>query len=73
MYDYIIKLCGQQAEVIQNCENEHIRGTDRGHVYEVYCKGRLFSIMLYVRYVHLTKAKHIHNRQTHLLVREDVT
>jgi hypothetical protein len=26
--------------------------------------------MLYVRYVHLTRAKHIHKRQTHLLVRE---
>jgi hypothetical protein len=29
--------------------------------------------MLYVRNVHLTKAKHIHKRQTHFLVREDVT
>jgi hypothetical protein len=29
--------------------------------------------MLYVRYLHLTKAKHIHKRQTHPLVREDVT
>jgi hypothetical protein len=25
--------------------------------------------MLYVRYVHLTKAKHIHKRQTHPLAR----
>jgi hypothetical protein len=29
--------------------------------------------MLYVRYVHLTKAKHIPNRQTHFLFKEDVT
>jgi hypothetical protein len=36
-------------------------------------KGRLFNNMLYVRDVYLTKAKHIHKRQTHLLVREDVT
>jgi hypothetical protein len=28
--------------------------------------------MLFVRYVHLTRAKHIHERQTHRLVREDV-
>jgi hypothetical protein len=26
--------------------------------------------MLYVRYVHLTKAKHIHKKQTHPRVRE---
>jgi hypothetical protein len=42
-----------------------------GLVYIV--KGRIFSIKLYVRYVHLTKAKRIHKRQTHRLVREDVT
>jgi hypothetical protein len=29
--------------------------------------------MLHVRYVHLAKAKPVHKRQTHLLVREDVT
>jgi hypothetical protein len=27
--------------------------------------------MLYVRYVHLTKAKPIHERETHLLLRDD--
>jgi hypothetical protein len=32
-----------------------------------------FSNMLYVQNVQLTKAKHIHKRQSHLLVREDVT
>jgi hypothetical protein len=32
VYDYIPKLCGQQAEVIQNHENEHVRviGQDEG-------------------------------------------
>jgi hypothetical protein len=25
VYDYITKLCGRQAEVIQNHENEHVR------------------------------------------------
>jgi hypothetical protein len=29
--------------------------------------------MLYVRYIHLTKAKPIHERQTHPHVREEVT
>jgi hypothetical protein len=36
-------------------------------------KARIFNNMLYVRYVHLTKAKHIHKTHTHPLVREDVT
>jgi hypothetical protein len=26
VYDYITKLCKKQAEVIQNHENEHVRG-----------------------------------------------
>jgi hypothetical protein len=30
VYDYITKLCRQQAEVIQNHENEHVRGMGRG-------------------------------------------
>jgi hypothetical protein len=30
VYDYIIKLCRQQAEVIQNHENEHVRGIGQG-------------------------------------------
>jgi hypothetical protein len=38
VYDYITKLCRQQAEVIQNHENEHIRtigqGTARHRKYE---------------------------------------
>jgi hypothetical protein len=29
--------------------------------------------VLYVRYIHLAKAKPIHKRQTHPLIREDVT
>jgi hypothetical protein len=36
-------------------------------------KGRIFSNMLYVRYIHLRKAKPILKRQNHLLVREFVT
>jgi hypothetical protein len=35
--------------------------TDTGFVYSA--KGRISNNMLYMRYVHLTKAKHIHKRQ----------
>jgi hypothetical protein len=45
--------------------------TDRRPVYSA--QGRRFNNTLYVRYVHLTNAKSVHERQTHLLVREDVT
>jgi hypothetical protein len=45
--------------------------TDGGLVYIV--KGRIFNSMLYVQYVHFTKAKHIHRRHAHLLVRDDIT
>jgi hypothetical protein len=30
MYDYITKLCRQQAEDIQNHESEHVRGAGQG-------------------------------------------
>jgi hypothetical protein len=30
VYDYIRKLCKQQAEVVQNHENEHIRNIGQG-------------------------------------------
>jgi hypothetical protein len=30
IYDYIIRLCRQQAEVIQNHENEHVRFIGQG-------------------------------------------
>jgi hypothetical protein len=30
VYDYIRKLCRQQAEVIRNHENEHVRSTGQG-------------------------------------------
>jgi hypothetical protein len=30
VYDYITKLCRQQAEVIQNHGNEHVRGIGQG-------------------------------------------
>jgi hypothetical protein len=35
VYNYVRKLCGQQAEVIQNYENEHIRSirqSEVGHI-----------------------------------------
>jgi hypothetical protein len=35
-------------------------------------KQEFFNNMLYVRNVHLMKGKHIHNRQTQLLLRKDV-
>jgi hypothetical protein len=34
-------------------------------------KVSISNTMLHVRYVHLTKAEHIHKRQTHPLVRGD--
>jgi hypothetical protein len=40
VYDYIIKLCRQQAEVIQNHENEDVRSIGQGEArhrkYEAY-------------------------------------
>jgi hypothetical protein len=30
VYDYITKLCRQQAEIIQNHENEHVRSIGQG-------------------------------------------
>jgi hypothetical protein len=30
VYDYITKLCRQYAEVTENHENEHVRGTGQG-------------------------------------------
>jgi hypothetical protein len=30
VYDYITKLCSQQAEVIQNHENEHVHSREQG-------------------------------------------
>jgi hypothetical protein len=33
-------------------------------------KGKIFNIMLYVQYVHLTMTKHIYKRQTDPLVRD---
>jgi hypothetical protein len=44
--------------------------TDRGIVYSV--QGRIFNNVLYVRYVHLTKAKPICKIQTHALIGEGV-
>jgi hypothetical protein len=41
--------------------------------YIFLARGRILNDILYVRYVHLSKAKPLHNRQTHLLVRDGVT
>jgi hypothetical protein len=30
VYDYVTKLCKQQAEIIQNHENEHVRSIGQG-------------------------------------------
>jgi hypothetical protein len=32
MYDYLTKLCRQQAEVIQNHENEHVSNIGQGEI-----------------------------------------
>jgi hypothetical protein len=32
VYDYITKLCRQQVKVIENHENEHVRGMGQGEV-----------------------------------------
>jgi hypothetical protein len=34
VYDYVTKLCKQQAEVIRNHENEHIRGIGQGEAWQ---------------------------------------
>jgi hypothetical protein len=38
MYDYITKLCRQQAEVIQNYENEHVRSIGQSEDRHRKCK-----------------------------------
>jgi hypothetical protein len=38
VYDYIIKLCRQQAEVIQNHENEHVSSTGEGEARHIKYK-----------------------------------
>jgi hypothetical protein len=38
VYDYITKLCRQEAEVIQNHENEHVRGTGQGKAMHRKCR-----------------------------------
>jgi hypothetical protein len=39
IYDYITKLCGQQAEVIQNHENANIRNIGQGEAQHRKYKG----------------------------------
>jgi hypothetical protein len=35
VYEYITKLCRQQTEVIQNHENEHVRGIGQGEAIRI--------------------------------------
>jgi hypothetical protein len=35
VYDYVTKLCRQQAEGIQNHENERVRGTGQGEASQI--------------------------------------
>jgi hypothetical protein len=39
VYDYITKLCRQQAEVIQNHDNENVRHIGQGEARHRKCKG----------------------------------
>jgi hypothetical protein len=36
IYNYMTKLCRRQAEVIQNHENEHVRGIGQGEARQAY-------------------------------------
>jgi hypothetical protein len=50
IYDYIIKLCGQQAEVIQNHENEHVHGVGQSEArHKKYKRLKLGGIQAYDR------------------------
>jgi predicted nucleic acid-binding Zn ribbon protein len=39
VYNYVTKLCGQQAEVIQNHENEHVSDIEQGEARHRKYKG----------------------------------
>jgi hypothetical protein len=50
VYDYIIKLCRQQAEVIQNHDNEHVRSIGQGEaIHKKYKKLKLGGGQAYYR------------------------
>jgi predicted transcriptional regulator len=50
VYEYITKLCRQQAEVMQNHENKHFCGTGQGEVrYRKYKRLKLGSGQAYDR------------------------
>jgi predicted nucleic acid-binding Zn ribbon protein len=38
IYEYITKLCGQQAEVVQNYENANVRDTGKGEARHIKYK-----------------------------------
>jgi hypothetical protein len=63
----------RSAMYMFNADNDQLckAWAGRGLVYSA--QGRIFDNMLYVRRLHLTKAKHIHKRQTYPLIRDDVT
>jgi hypothetical protein len=75
VYDYTTKLCRQQAEVIQNHENEHVQ---RQNLAQKYKRLKLGDSQAYDHsndkvVIYLTKAKPLHKRQTHLLIRVNAT
>jgi hypothetical protein len=43
VYDYVTKLCRQQAEVTQNHENEHVRSTGQGEADTENIRGLNFA------------------------------
>jgi hypothetical protein len=66
-----VKLTTDEAAIVGNYDPLCKAWNDRGLAYSA--QGRIFNNMLYVWYLHLTKAKPIHERQTYPLVREHIT
>jgi hypothetical protein len=44
LYDYITKLCREQADVIQNYENEHVRSVEQGEAGIKIVRGLNFGV-----------------------------
>jgi hypothetical protein len=56
VYDYITKLCSQQAEIIQNHENGHVRSIGQGEArHRKYCIIGLNLVMVKFTVVQVTK------------------
>jgi hypothetical protein len=50
IYNYITKLCRQQAQVIQNHENKHVRGIGQGDArHKKYKRIKLGGVQAYDR------------------------